>query len=80
MRFGATQDVQVKIDGDPFDSATQNASKSTFSRFQMELGCGVKVGGLQFDAIMDSDFYNNFTQVSSEDAPGFGKVTATYAF
>lgn len=81
LRFGANQDVNAKIKADPIaiTGGTPNSTTS-FSRFQMELGCGVKVGGLQFDAIMDSDFYNNFTRVSSEDAPGFGKVTATYAF
>jgi hypothetical protein len=80
LRFGATQDVQAKLDGDVFDASAQNSSKVTFSRFNMELGCGVKVGGLQFDAIMDPDFYNNVTHVASLGAPEFPKVTATYAF
>jgi hypothetical protein len=80
LRFGATQDVQVKLDGDPFDSATQNANKQTFSRFSMELGCGVKVGGLQFDAIMEPDFYNEISHFGALNAPEFVKVTGTYAF
>jgi len=76
VRFGATNDafVQQKFTG------PAGEEKDTFSRFDMQLGCGVKLGGLQFDAIMDPDFYNRITNVGSDSAPGFGKVTATYAF
>ncbi len=79
LRFGATQDVYAKVKAEP-RANTSNKVTATFTRFNMELGCGVKVGGLQFDAIMDPNFYNTFTTVSSEDAPVFPKVTATYAF
>ena len=79
VRFGATNDawVQQKVTG---FTGTGTESKFTFSNFDMQLGCGVKLGGLQFDAIMDPNFYNTITNVGSDSAPGFGKVTATYAF
>jgi hypothetical protein len=78
VRFGATNDANVvqKVTG--FGGTGE--LKDTFSNFDMQLGCGVKVGGLQFDAIMDPNFYNTITSVGSDSAPGFGKVTATYAF
>ncbi|MEO5617019.1 MAG: hypothetical protein ABIS67_04555, partial [Candidatus Eisenbacteria bacterium] len=80
IRFGATNDANVTIKGTPFTGSATPTTKATGADFNMQLGAGVKVGGLQFDAIMASDFYNRFTQLSSEDAPTFGKVTATYAF
>lgn len=80
LRFGATQDAYAKMKGDVFDASNQNSNKETFTRFNMELGCGVKVGGLQLDATMDPDFYNTITQAGSFSAPQFPKVTATYAF
>jgi len=80
VRFGANNDAWVQAKGTPFTGAAVPTIKNTFSRFSMELGVGVKVGGLQFDAIMDPDFYNNITRVTSDSAPTFPKVTATYAF
>lgn len=78
VRFGATNDANVVQKFTAFGGAGE--LKDTFSNFDMQLGCGVKLGGLQFDAIMDPDFYNRITNVGSDSAPGFGKVTATYAF
>lgn len=81
LRFGATNDANVVVKGTPFTvSAGTPTRKSTFGDFNMQIGCGVKVGGLQFDAVMDPDFYNRITRVGSLSAPGFPKVTATYAF
>jgi hypothetical protein len=80
LRFGAQQDVMVTLEGDPFDPAVNPNDKQKGSRFNMELGCGVKVGGLQFDAIMEPDSYNNILHVGSLGAPEFVKVTGTYAF
>jgi len=78
VRFGATNDANVVAKGTAF--AGGGEEKDTFSRFDMQLGCGVKLGGLQFDAIMDPAFYNTITRVTATNAPTFGKVTATYAF
>lgn len=78
VRFGATNDANVVQKFTAFGGAGE--LKDTFTNFDMQLGCGVKLGGLQFDAIMDPDFYNRITSVGSDSAPGFGKVTATYAF
>lgn len=79
IRFGANQGANVVTKFDP-QAAGGATFKNTGSTFDMSLGVGVKVGGLQFDAIADDDFFNRFTQVSSDNAPTFGKVTATYAF
>jgi hypothetical protein len=79
IRFGANQGVnrQVKLDPRSNSLSTPDVKESS-SDFDMTLGCGVKVGGLQFDAIMDNDFYNRFNTLSSSSAPGYAKVTATY--
>lgn len=79
VRFGANQGANQ------FTKATATApgagsTKNSFSDFNMNLGVGVKVGGLQFDAICDNDFFNRFTQLSGIGAPAFAKVTATYPF
>jgi hypothetical protein len=79
LRFGASQDAYAKIKADP-RLGTDAAVQQTFSRFTMNLGAGVKVGGLQFDATMDSDMFNNFTRLSADNAPAFPRVTATYSF
>lgn len=81
LRFGANQDVMAKIKGDPITVSPSTPNQTvSFSRFQMELGCGVKVGGLQFDAIMEPDFYNEISHFGALNAPEFVKVTGTYAF
>jgi hypothetical protein len=79
IRFGANQAANRTIKFDPLAPGT-TTDKFTDSDFNMALGIGVKVGGLQFDAIADDDFYHRFTQMSSDDAPAFAKVTATYPF
>jgi hypothetical protein len=79
LRFGAQQGANQKTKTEPIASGAASV-KSTFSDFAMSLGVGVKVGGMMFDAIADNDFYNRFTHLSSDNAPTFSKVTATYAF
>jgi len=80
LRFGANNDANVVAKGTPYAGSASPEVKETYSNFDMELGVGVKVGGLQFDAIADPDLYNNITHLGSTNAPSFGKVTATYAF
>jgi hypothetical protein len=48
----------------------------------MSLGAGVKVGSLQFDAIVNDAFpHNGFNFISgATTTPVFPKITATYAF
>jgi hypothetical protein len=47
----------------------------------MNLGAGVKVGSLQFDALLAPNFFQNLGWVGSGVAGSyFPKVTATYAF
>ncbi|HTO90239.1 MAG TPA: hypothetical protein VMJ70_03840 [Candidatus Sulfotelmatobacter sp.] len=87
LRFGANQDVYAKIKTTPRTPATDNAAEQTFSRFDMHLGAGVKVGNLQFDAIVANDFFQNLGWLGSGNSSDatttgayFPKVTATYAF
>lgn len=80
LRFGAQNDANVVWKWTPFAGSGAPTEKDTFADYTMSLGMGVKVGGLQFDAIADDNFYNNITHLGADNAPGFGKVTATYAF
>jgi hypothetical protein len=83
IRFGASQDVYAKIKTDP-RLGTDPKVDQTFSRFAMDLGTGVKVGGLQFDATLASDFFQQvLSRSNSTTNPSgafFPKVTATYPF
>lgn len=81
IRFGASQDVYAKIKTDP-RVGTDPKVDQTFSRFNMNLGTGVKVGGLQFDATLADDFFQQLLSRSDSqtNAAFFPKVTATYPF
>jgi hypothetical protein len=82
IRFGAEKGVFSTIEAVPSDPV-DNRVKFTTSTFEMMLGCGVKLGTLQFDAVVDRDFYHNLGWVGSGNAKTggyFPKVTATYAF
>ncbi len=83
IRFGASQDVYAKIKTEP-RLGTDPKVEQTFSRFNMNLGTGVKVGGLQFDATLSDDFFQQIlSRSNSTTSPSgafFPKVTATYPF
>ncbi|HEY2953811.1 MAG TPA: hypothetical protein VGK89_01035 [Candidatus Eisenbacteria bacterium] len=86
LRFGANKAAFSKIKGDP-RVATDPRVEITTTSFDMTLGAGVKVGTLQFDAVVANDFYSNLGwlgsgQTSSTTGNGgyFPKVTATYSF
>jgi len=83
IRFGASQDVYAKIKAEP-RLGTNAKVDQTFSRFNMDLGTGVKVGGLQFDATLADDFFQQIlSRSNSTTNPSgafFPKVTATYPF
>jgi len=65
---------------------TSNSTPGTVtirdSPFAMSLGAGVKVGGLQLDAVMNDTFPHNglYFVSGSSTSPLFSKVTATYSF
>jgi hypothetical protein len=79
VRFGANKGAweKVKIELPNGDKQEVNASS-----FNMRLGAGVKVGNLQFDAIVSDDFPNNLPYFisGSTTTNTFTKVTATYPF
>jgi hypothetical protein len=86
MRFGASKGAFAKGKSEGAD-ATEPKVEVTFSDFSMNLGAGVKVGTLQFDAILATDFFQNLGYLGSGQSSNttfsggyFPKVTATYAF
>lgn len=84
LRFGATQTAFGTLKLTPRAAVApvtaSQSDKRSFSNFSMNLGAGVKVGGLQFDAITAPNFYNNVGQITSQGWAQLTKVTATYAF
>jgi len=91
LRMGATKGVQNRLKIE--DNATGGPTlKVSGSPFNMNIGCGVKLGTLQLDAIMNSFFPHTlggfFGNLSGNNTgiPGttgftaFPKVTATYSF
>jgi hypothetical protein len=79
LRFGANKGAfqNLKIE----DKVTGETTKQSLSSFTMNLGAGVKVGSLQFDALLAPNFFQNLGWVGSGVAGSyFPKVTATYAF
>lgn len=87
IRFGANKGVFAKLTSDPRDNAVDPKVERTFSDFDMLVGAGVKVGTLQFDAILADDFFQNLGYLGSGQSSNttfsggyFPKVTATYAF
>ena len=86
LRFGANQGVfqSVKLEETGVGSDGLKSTRTiSFSDFNMSLGAGVKVGTLQFDAIVADNFYQNLGYLGSGNAQSGGywpKVTATYSF
>lgn len=79
LRFGANQGAfqNLKIE----NKVTGETQKQSLASFTMNLGAGVKVGSLQFDALLAPNFFQNAGWVGSGIAQSyFPKVTATYAF
>lgn len=81
LRFGAAQSVSATLKGDPRTvSPGTPTTKRSFSDFNLNIGAGVKVGGLQFDAVMENNFYNDIGFFMTGNWTSLPKVTATYAF
>lgn len=81
LRFGANKGAfeSLKIEN---KTTGANATRTfTSSSFNMNMGAGVKVGTLQFDALMAQNFFQNVGWVGSGvPQTYFPKVTATYSF
>jgi hypothetical protein len=80
VRFGANKGAWHSTEFE--DEATPTNLTIHDSPFSMSLGAGVKVGSLQFDAIVNDAFpHNGLNFISGAvTSPVFPKVTATYAF
>jgi len=79
LRFGANEGMFESLKYE--DKVTGETAQTSRSTFAMDLGAGVKVGSLQFDATMSPNFFQNLGWVGSGIANSyFPKVTATYAF
>ncbi len=87
LRMGASKGAYSKFKNEPTRTTT-NQVTTTGTTFEMSLGCGVKVGTLQFDAEMANQSYqyaHGFFGGTSGggSSPGSGyfpRVTATYPF
>ncbi len=79
LRFGANNGAfqKIKVTG---QGVTPFTEELTISSFHMNLGAGVKLGTLQLDGVLDNNFAQHFTMVTSTAAPIASKVSATYAF
>jgi hypothetical protein len=90
LRMGARKDVfyQVKYDGTDDEFHTGLTRTIKYSPFTMNIGAGVKVGSLTFDAVLDQLFYNNpIAQLTGgyesnywDGSYVFQKVSATYTW
>ncbi len=82
LRFGAHKGAYQKIKAEDQGIANEK-QEVTFGSFGMNIGAGVKIGGLQLDAILDNDFPQNIGNLLTNAGGGpqaFPKVTATYPF
>lgn len=79
LRFGANNGAfqRIKVTG---QGATPFSRELSISSFHMNLGAGVKLGTLQLDGVLDNNFAQNVTKLTSTAAPIASKVSATYAF
>lgn len=81
LRMGAQKGTfnSLSIDDEGFTGETVDID---YSPFIMNIGCGVKLGSLQFDAVMRGDFPQTLGGWFSNTAnyAAFPKVTATYGF
>jgi len=94
LRFGGRKGMFYSIKREYTGSDTEEGGtdaaierKESYSPFQFFTGAGVKMGALQFDAVMAQDFFHNpATYVTGSPngqnyySPLFPKVTATYTF
>ncbi len=80
LRFGANNGAFHRVKWVNQGAALAHTLEVSDSPFQMNLGAGVKLGTVQLDGVMDSNFAQNATRLGADNAPRFTKVTATYAF
>lgn len=83
VRTGASKGALAKVKTEP-QTPGGTTTQTTSSTFDMNIGCGVKLGTLQLDAVLaDNSFqFANGLLGGANPSPGgfFPKVTATYSF
>ena len=83
LRMGASKGAFTKIKFEPRSNPTKDTQTTTGSTFNMNLGCGVKVGTMQFDAVLANNTYQFANGLLGGITPAggfFPKVTATYSY
>jgi hypothetical protein len=83
IRTGASKGAFTKLTFEPRNNPSKPKVETTSTSFDMNIGCGVKLGTLQLDAVLaDNSFqFSNGLLGGFTPAGGFfPKVTATYSF
>ena len=82
LRMGASKGAYTKVKTEPQVSGG-TTTELTSASFDMNLGAGVKLGTVQFDAVLANNAYsyaNGLLGGVTPDGGFFPKVTATYSF
>lgn len=84
IRMGARKGVFYKLEYENNAVTPADTWEDSYSPFLFNMGAGVKLGTLQFDATLAQDFFHNpasyFNHSDNYYSPLFPKVTATYSF
>jgi hypothetical protein len=83
LRMGASKGAISKFKMEPPATPLNTKVETTGSTFEMNIGCGVKLGTMQFDAVLSNNSYqyaNGLLGGTTPDGGFFPKVTATYPF
>jgi hypothetical protein len=82
LRFGASKGAYTKLKNEP-TRGTADKVETTGATFEMNIGAGVKLGTVQFDAVLANNSYSYANGLLGGATPTggfFPKVTATYAY
>jgi hypothetical protein len=83
VRMGASKGAFTKLTFEPRNNPSKPKVETTSTSFDMNIGCGVKLGTLQLDAVLaDNSFQFSNGLLGGQTPTGgfFPKVTATYSF
>jgi hypothetical protein len=83
IRTGASKGAFTKVKFEPRNNPSKAKVETTSTSFDMNIGCGVKLGTLQLDAVLADNafqFSNGLLGGTSPTGGFFPKVTATYSF
>lgn len=84
LRFGAQKGMFHTLKVEERGQTNNETAEFSLSDFSMSLGAGVKVGTLQFDALVSNSLYHELGNLVSRDSDSSGsyfpKVSATYSW